>query len=436
MAIRILHLSDIHFKDYTGKELFDNNRDIRDELETDLARQVELIGQIDLILIGGDIAFSGKDDQYAVADAWISRLCDITNCRVENVLMVPGNHDVDRSKISLGLREIQREFKSKGSLEEVNVTLEKYMSDIAFRPVLQTPLKNFDNFALKYGATPPEHKLFWEYFIEYKNHKICIRGINSALVSNDEDHETTSKLAVGSMQCIISRRAQCINIVLCHHPPSWLIAGEEIENNLCARAALLLFGHVHAFSSRQINNTLILAAGAVQPGRFEPNWEPRYNIIELNLEEEVTPPVLNIMLWKRAWNRSTLMFEGDHLDPSSDHDIHNLNVADYGQEVTQIGNVNGENVMNEVMPDKENKLKINEPNNVKILAYRFMSLPYHVRLQIATNLKLQEDSDEDISDLEKTKAYFKRARERNIFKNLWLQINEQKGEKLQNPFDL
>src|ERR1700744_4319606 len=111
MALKILHISDIHFKDFKNYKYLDLDKEIQREIELDLAALKDQYGKIDIVLLGGDIAFSGKENEYEVANTWIKRLCEIIDCQEENVLTVPGNHDVDRTKIVPLIKTVQKEIK-------------------------------------------------------------------------------------------------------------------------------------------------------------------------------------------------------------------------------------------------------------------------------------------------------------------------------------
>ncbi len=163
MGIKLLHLSDIHFKDYNNHTFLDLDKDIQRELELDLGELIDQIGSCDLILIGGDIAFSGEDSQYAVAHTWIKKICLIAGCSEENVLTVPGNHDVERSKICPMLQEAQSAFKKLRDRVSIDKKLEQYLlSEDASLMLLKT-FNNYNSFAQKYGAIPEKgNLLFWE----------------------------------------------------------------------------------------------------------------------------------------------------------------------------------------------------------------------------------------------------------------------------------
>jgi predicted MPP superfamily phosphohydrolase len=129
MALKILHLSDIHFYSFGDNEHLDLDFDLRNELERDLTRLMDSIKAIDVVLIGGDIAFSGKKEEYEKASVWIKSICKITNCKEENVLVVPGNHDIKRNTINPLLKKLQETIKNSQNQGEINKELSIFLSD-------------------------------------------------------------------------------------------------------------------------------------------------------------------------------------------------------------------------------------------------------------------------------------------------------------------
>src|SRR5688572_12479328 len=94
----LLHLADIHFRypDCATPQL-DPDRPFRTRLIQDAREQVRKLGRpIDAILVCGDIAFKGAQEEYTAALEWLRELAVATQCLVERILVVPGNHDVDR----------------------------------------------------------------------------------------------------------------------------------------------------------------------------------------------------------------------------------------------------------------------------------------------------------------------------------------------------
>ncbi len=75
-------------------------------------------------------------------------------------------------------------------------------------------------------------------------------------------------------------------MTICHHPPDRLLDGDDVEDKLSARALFQVFGHKH--KQRVIRETSYVrwGAGAVNLSRSERQFEPGYNIIELNVAGE------------------------------------------------------------------------------------------------------------------------------------------------------
>ena len=100
----ILHISDIHFKAPDCLDPWmDPDSPIRTRMMRDLTKQVEQIGEVGAILVGGDIAYKAAPDEYKAARDWIQQLSSISGCPKERIFVVPGNHDVDRAMIKDGV---------------------------------------------------------------------------------------------------------------------------------------------------------------------------------------------------------------------------------------------------------------------------------------------------------------------------------------------
>src|SRR5271167_4223955 len=98
MAYRFLHLSDIHFGQKSGTAAKHDH--IRNALISDAKDLVKKRGPAARILITGDIACSGKPDEYETATQWLEKLTAACGCNETDVSPIPGNHDCDRESIS------------------------------------------------------------------------------------------------------------------------------------------------------------------------------------------------------------------------------------------------------------------------------------------------------------------------------------------------
>ncbi|MES2292541.1 MAG: metallophosphoesterase [Pseudomonadota bacterium] len=95
-----LHISDIHFKRKEVGTPDDPNQALRNDMIEDVKHMREKIGRAaDGILISGDIAYHGVEEEYNFAYDWLEKkLCPVAGCKIQDVFVVPGNHDIDRSK--------------------------------------------------------------------------------------------------------------------------------------------------------------------------------------------------------------------------------------------------------------------------------------------------------------------------------------------------
>jgi len=93
--IRWLHLSDLHYG-CPGKELWEQ---VEPDFRRSVERRVAEDGPPDLVLFTGDLAFSGKPEEYEEVDRFLDDLLGwlTSNGGPEPVLLpVPGNHDLIR----------------------------------------------------------------------------------------------------------------------------------------------------------------------------------------------------------------------------------------------------------------------------------------------------------------------------------------------------
>ena len=96
---RILHLSDLHFTADAGKD-----REVRswcDSLLTDIKGCLPRGPQSDtFIVISGDLTFSGQKSEFKAAGEFLSTLLLATQVPKNQLLLVPGNHDISRLESS------------------------------------------------------------------------------------------------------------------------------------------------------------------------------------------------------------------------------------------------------------------------------------------------------------------------------------------------
>jgi hypothetical protein len=83
-----------------------------------------------------------------------------------------------------------------------------------------------------------------------------------------------------------------------HHPPKWLVDGDDMMQEFANKVRAQLYGHEHDQRIVRTQDSVTLFARAVNPLRSESNWQPGYNIIEVGVREGLmwTPPGLQTVL--------------------------------------------------------------------------------------------------------------------------------------------
>ena len=95
LSVRWLHVSDFHFS--AAHQAQGGSIVLESLLNTlvDLRRHGR---GVDCVFVTGDIAQSGSEAEYRLAEEYLGRMCEVLGLPRSAVFMVPGNHDVARSR--------------------------------------------------------------------------------------------------------------------------------------------------------------------------------------------------------------------------------------------------------------------------------------------------------------------------------------------------
>ena len=92
-AANILHLSDLHFGADKGSDPFADAEKWYGQLRDDLCNELDC-KQLEGVIISGDIGNFSEPDEYQAAELFLERLCGKFGLKVNQVIVVPGNHDL------------------------------------------------------------------------------------------------------------------------------------------------------------------------------------------------------------------------------------------------------------------------------------------------------------------------------------------------------
>ena len=395
---------------------------------------------VDAIVVTGDIAFSGKREEYEIAIDWLENLCEAIGCPVENVWLVAGNHDVDRSVIdsSVLLRDLHEKLRS-AATENLDSVIRECITDEMGAKLLYAPLENYNEFASRFGCAIDANQPFWETDLTLNDGSILrLRGLNSTLVSDSLDDQGAHRMVLGTAQVLMKVEEGVEFLTLCHHPPSWLLDQDESESYLTQRARLQLYGHKHKFQTDRINNSVRLEAGAVHPSRREQNWDPRYNYVVLKVENTDETRTLAVDIRPRVWHKEQKSF-GPHPDLAGEFSRrHDLQLSAWAAPTLDASLDVGVEELKEPDASARPESGGRPVNRERRLVYRFLSLPYPKRLTIAQRLGLIEDEDDVLRGRELDRQVLERARHAGRLGELWDEVvgSNSSSAESQNPFDL
>lgn len=250
-SIHILHLSDLHF----GIRSADYSKDLKLRHENAIDGLFATLRTLpkeypgwcpNIIAITGDIAWEATESNYDEAAVFIKELLTIFHLSPENLVLCPGNHDVDRD-FNSSLYPIQSQSDSDKylALEKVNRR--------------SGPFENFAKFSRNLGVPPLKNSVDTDEIISYLYGYRDIQGIrfyvfNTAWnVRNDEKQS----LWIGTSLTLDMYHSKCqdndLSVSIFHHPFDKLHDSEchlynqeyVVKNQILEISDVILNGHVH-----------------------------------------------------------------------------------------------------------------------------------------------------------------------------------------------
>ena len=226
----------------------------------------------DLIIVTGDVAFSGKRAEYERATVFFDDILAAAGLQRRQLLAIPGNHDVDRD-LGVGLA------RTLSSGEEAD----RYFAPDAPMPHLAQKQRAFwdwyDAFFASIRSRPASSCGPVELVVA-GDRRVGVLPINSALFCQDDgDHaklwvgRRALDTALGQLDALDAE----IRVALVHHPLDWLADLERanVRATLAGSVDVVLRGHLHETDVKQIvsqhGGTVEIAAGAAYQTRRWPN---------------------------------------------------------------------------------------------------------------------------------------------------------------------
>lgn len=263
-TVNWLHLSDFHvgLDNHGQTQLF----------QYILKHVKERIKQsnLDFVFITGDIAQSALDEEYEkFGSDFILPLEEIVGKECK-ILIVAGNHDVDRNQ--------QKFFDRNAILESTNY-FDPTKHGLSDR---QNILQRFSSYSKLYQPHINENWIFSEKgcftcINKIKGINLGILALNTAWICKDGNDKGSLTAGKAIIEKGLEQIESCdVKLVLGHHPINWFHNARPIRSLFAKNEVVYLHGHLHKGSNRYEESAgyqfLSLQSGAAFQGREEDIW--------------------------------------------------------------------------------------------------------------------------------------------------------------------
>lgn len=287
-----MHISDIHFEDEAGPHAASQER-VKKAFLDDLP---EVLGADDLVpdavFVTGDIAQRAQVNEYDKALDFLTRLKGILPKQSAPIMVVPGNHDVQRDWVAM--HQVHEDAALK--LLTTNDKIIDYLKSLKSKPERDSILARLDNFfafsnkCAALGQPPLNHGYFYTTQLMHQGLNIGVAGLNSAWRCSSDLDRGRLILGVPQIDQALQDLAESdLRLLLLHHPieSEWFAREDQLyQRQHLGKFDFVLRGHEHdphAVSLSQLHAapTYRFAAGALYTHEEFPK---SVNAVRINLD--------------------------------------------------------------------------------------------------------------------------------------------------------
>jgi hypothetical protein len=263
-----VHISDWHQR---GAE-FERSK-VREALLADLGERASLdpdLAEVGFLVFSGDIAFSGQPIEYEVAhQELIVPALEVLGLAPDRLVVVPGNHDVDRASLEWQRPDLIKELATKEAVAAAQ-------SDPQALGYFAAPFAAYSKFVrAAIPMAPDEPALGYRRLLQCGDVDVLVLAVNTALVSGrakDADGEVSDQgaLFIGEPELhrlISDSPAASLRVVVMHHPFSWLAEFERyhLRRKIVQFADFVLHGHEHTPAVEVLSTVQVETVSLSQP---------------------------------------------------------------------------------------------------------------------------------------------------------------------------
>lgn len=345
-SLRILHISDLHER--VALDWMPDDRKAKVKLGAPSRYRVlgpsfeRLLGEIaserspDLVCFTGDVADWGLAEEYELAARRIDGILACLNVAADRLFIVPGNHDVDRSRAEHAWRGI-RELSSEGTdmVERIGNWLgglppppgadASWLQDVLQRTAAfwqwvtnrmgrgeLAPVHSRHG-VLGYSLTRPPGVLPFP---------IHVIGLDSAWLAGDNHDAKKLLVTRQQIQQLCTDGVKPLDgfrLALVHHPVEEWLDAHACRGELLERIDLLLHGHQHvpsALDNVQPDGVLrALAAGSMYEWDAGDRYLNSFHVIDVTCDPRGLPLHYDVTFWgwsprgRGYWHKTGAIYE-------------------------------------------------------------------------------------------------------------------------------
>ena len=298
MTIAILHLSDIHLKADNTKNAIMNRINKIAQAITPYSTLIKSW----FVVVSGDIAFSGKPEEYDIAKIFIDSLCQQLKNRIKPdqqvfLLIVPGNHDCNFSQTN-NLRDLIIE-----NIKPNEITESEYSEVMAVQ-------QHFASFASYCMHSDNKPQIYQSINFPNGGEDITFNLLNSSWMSILDEQQGRLLFpiqVIKTNQDETSKQPDLVITVL-HHPYSWFEAknGRELKNIIENISDVILTGHEHVSDtytkSKFTGQSMDYIEGAILQGETS-GLSSQFNFIIFDFETKTQESFLF------SWNQRSSSYD-------------------------------------------------------------------------------------------------------------------------------
>ncbi len=309
MDFCLVHLSDFHLRSSTQAQ----TDAILRSLEKDLEGRVQ---SLDLpaphVALSGDLAYGGREEEYAMVDRFVDGIADGLHAR--SLTFCGGNHDVNWALLAPFNADLMNDMVEKRG--GVAATEARFASD-PDKAAFKTGMGPYYSFLERRGirSTP---ELYYVRSVHVAGLKLNLVSLNSAYIFsrkyNYHGYVGAQQMAAAERE-VSADREPSFNITLVHHPLEAIVpaAQEETKRHLFSFSDVILNGHVHSprvaveYTARMLGRSrsgpppVISCARCVFDEANDPTISSGYSIIGIDFEYE---RVRALKVWEVEFDRS------------------------------------------------------------------------------------------------------------------------------------